>query len=117
MKTPIAPSPWPVSILPLLLAANLASACYDPGLQRWINRDPVGEAGLPHCSQREVGTPRNVADGTFACPCTALVVNCVTSETCEPVQVGVGTEAPLIDYYWVPHRRCARCPEGRYGNY
>ncbi len=28
-----------------LLAAHMASAFYDPSLQRWLNRDPVGEAG------------------------------------------------------------------------
>jgi hypothetical protein len=31
-----------------LLAPHLASAYYDPGLQRWINRDPIGEEGGYH---------------------------------------------------------------------
>ena len=35
---------WLVSVLWLLLVAN-ASAFYDPGLQRWINRDPIEEEG------------------------------------------------------------------------
>ena len=36
---------WLVSVLwPLLLMTN-ASAFYDPGLQRWINRDPLGDIG------------------------------------------------------------------------
>ena len=35
---------WLVSVLWLLLVAN-ASAFYDPGLQRWINRDPSEEEG------------------------------------------------------------------------
>lgn len=29
----------------LLLSAQRVSAFYDPGAQRWLNRDPVGEAG------------------------------------------------------------------------
>jgi hypothetical protein len=35
-----------LSILFLLLITLTASGFYDPGLQRWINRDPVGEAGF-----------------------------------------------------------------------
>jgi hypothetical protein len=31
--------------LALFSAPHLASAYYDPGLQRWINRDPITEAG------------------------------------------------------------------------
>jgi RHS repeat-associated protein len=32
--------------LTLLLVPQLASAYYDPGLQRWINRDPLQESGF-----------------------------------------------------------------------
>lgn len=35
---------WLVGLAWLLLVAN-ASAFYDPGLQRWINRDPIEERG------------------------------------------------------------------------
>ena len=35
---------WSISFLWLLLVTN-ASAFYDPGLQRWINRDPLGDQG------------------------------------------------------------------------
>ena len=35
---------WLVGLAWLLLVAN-ASAFYDPGLQRWINRDPIEEKG------------------------------------------------------------------------
>lgn len=45
MKGEIAYLPWAPSLLALLLATNLASAYYDPGPQRWINRDPYGEIG------------------------------------------------------------------------
>jgi hypothetical protein len=30
----------------LLITSATASAWYDPGLQRWINRDPDGEPGV-----------------------------------------------------------------------
>ena len=39
---------WLVSVFWLLLVAN-ASAFYDPGLQRWINRDPLGDIGSFVC--------------------------------------------------------------------
>ena len=35
-----------LTVLALLLAAPLASAYYDPSVQRWINRDPLGESGF-----------------------------------------------------------------------
>jgi hypothetical protein len=35
----------PAALLLLLASSQLSSAWYDPGVQRWINRDPVGEAG------------------------------------------------------------------------
>lgn len=38
---------WFFSVVWLLLVSS-ASAFYDPGLQRWINRDPVGEAAGPN---------------------------------------------------------------------
>jgi uncharacterized protein RhaS with RHS repeats len=34
-----------LTLLALLSAPDLASAYYDPGVQRWINRDPIGEWG------------------------------------------------------------------------
>ena len=38
---------WAVTLPALFSVPNLASAYYDPGVQRWINRDPVAdEAGL-----------------------------------------------------------------------
>lgn len=33
-------------LLALVSAPHLASAYYDPGVQRWINRDPLGESGF-----------------------------------------------------------------------
>ena len=32
-----------LALLALFSAPNLALAYYDPGVQRWINRDPLGE--------------------------------------------------------------------------
>jgi hypothetical protein len=45
MKTQMKPLPWALALLTLLSAPDLASAYYDPGVQRWINRDPVAERG------------------------------------------------------------------------
>jgi RHS repeat-associated protein len=35
-----------VALLALVSVAPQASAYYDPGVQRWINRDPLGEHGF-----------------------------------------------------------------------
>jgi RHS repeat-associated protein len=46
----------------LLSAPSLASAYYDPGMQRWINRDPYGEWGvelLRHQQQSVLGDGPN----------------------------------------------------------
>ena len=45
MKTQLKSLLLPLLLLVLLSPPNLASAYYDPGVQRWINRDPVGERG------------------------------------------------------------------------
>ena len=45
MKTQMKPLLWFLTLLALLSAQRLASAYYDPGVQRWINRDPHGERG------------------------------------------------------------------------
>jgi hypothetical protein len=37
---------WFLTLLALLTAPHLASAYYDPGVQRWINRDPINELGF-----------------------------------------------------------------------
>jgi hypothetical protein len=37
---------FPLSFLLLVLSHLPAAAYYDPGLQRWLNRDPIGEAGF-----------------------------------------------------------------------
>jgi RHS repeat-associated protein len=46
MKTQMKPMIWLVALLALLSGPHLASAYYDPGVQRWINRDPVREPGF-----------------------------------------------------------------------
>ena len=45
MKTQMKPTIWFLALLALLSAPHLASAYYDPGVQRWINRDPLAERG------------------------------------------------------------------------
>jgi hypothetical protein len=39
------PMIWLLALPALLSAPHLASAYYDPGVQRWINRDPLGDIG------------------------------------------------------------------------
>jgi RHS repeat-associated protein len=46
MKTRMNLMIWLLTLLALFSAPPLASAYYDPGVQRWINRDPLGEAGF-----------------------------------------------------------------------
>ena len=45
MKTQMKRLLWFLTCLTLFSATQLASAYYDPGVQRWINRDPLGEPG------------------------------------------------------------------------
>lgn len=45
MTTQIRPLLGSLALLGLLSAPPLASAYYDPGVQRWINRDPTDERG------------------------------------------------------------------------
>jgi RHS repeat-associated protein len=46
MKTRRSALLGPLTVLALLWAEPLARAYYDPGVQRWINRDPLGEKGF-----------------------------------------------------------------------
>lgn len=43
MKTQMKPLTWFLTLLALVSAPHLASAYYDPGVQRWINRDRMEE--------------------------------------------------------------------------
>jgi len=45
MKTQTEPLIWLLTLLAMVSAPQLASAYYDPGVQRWINRDPLGDGG------------------------------------------------------------------------
>ena len=50
-------------ILAILLASlTTASAFYDPGLQRWLNRDPVEERGGTNLFAFAFNNPVNIAD-------------------------------------------------------
>lgn len=182
---------WILPLLALFCAPRLASAFYDPGVQRWINRGPNGEDGGPNlykpvlnsplqcvdalgsaetaatgtpspaqpgpilippdpgpkgpigtpghvpliigngpvanpppnpikyksCSAAEAGYTQNSSNDSETCPCSGTVVGCIKFERCQAVLTRVGTEPMPPTYYWVPHRNCAACPEGRYGNY
>ncbi len=43
MTVRMKPLLWALALLALLFAPDLATAYYDPGVQRWINRDPRQE--------------------------------------------------------------------------
>jgi hypothetical protein len=45
MKTQVRPLLSALALMFLLSLTNLASAYYDPGVQRWLNRDPMEEDG------------------------------------------------------------------------
>lgn len=62
MKTQMKPMIWLLTLLALLSAPHLASAYYDPGVQRWINRDPLGEKGSRNASQFVANNPPNEMD-------------------------------------------------------
>jgi hypothetical protein len=46
MKTQLKPLLCALTLLALFSAPSLASAYYDPGVQRWINRDPLADNGF-----------------------------------------------------------------------
>jgi RHS repeat-associated protein len=60
MKTQIKPMIW---FLALLCIPHLASAYYDPGVQRWINRDPVREPGSEVVRDGSVGGVDDTPNG------------------------------------------------------
>jgi RHS repeat-associated protein len=60
MKRQIHHTIWFLALLALLSAPHLASAYYDPGVQRWVNRDPVGDPGFEALRGRK---PTIVGDG------------------------------------------------------
>jgi RHS repeat-associated protein len=45
-----------VTLLALVSSPHLASAYYDPGVQRWINRDPISERGFQRLLSRISGS-------------------------------------------------------------
>ncbi len=55
MTTPLSTVTRTLVCLGTLLAAHLASAFYDPSLQRWITRDPIGEPGFRKAAGRVSG--------------------------------------------------------------
>jgi hypothetical protein len=62
MKTQMKRALWFLILLALLSAPHLASAYYDPGVQRWMNRDPVQEWGGPNVYTYVGNNPINAVD-------------------------------------------------------
>jgi hypothetical protein len=86
MKQKLLPK-WPVMVvLAMLIWADHAPAYYDPGVQRWINRDPIGESG----GLNKFGFVRNSPAGAFdvfghswASKCAGLVCASVIAKDTE----------------------------------
>ena len=51
-----------VVLLAALSAPHLASAYYDPGVQRWINRDPIQEVMGPNLYAFVYNAPEGLVD-------------------------------------------------------
>jgi hypothetical protein len=62
MKTRTKPLLLALAFLAVLSAPNLASAYYDPGIQRWINRDPLAEGGGLNLFTFACNSPANCYD-------------------------------------------------------
>jgi hypothetical protein len=62
MKTQMNPMILLLTLLVLFSAPQLASAYYDPGVQRWINRDPIDEEGGVNLYQYVLNAPVNAVD-------------------------------------------------------
>ena len=71
IKTALLVALFPV----LLLSAERVSSFYDPGTQRWINRDPVGEAGAINLYGFARCNPLNLWDPFGLDPCDDLATD------------------------------------------
>ena len=68
----------PAALLALLLTLQAASAFYDPGLQRWINRDPISERGGINLFEFAANMPTDAVDalGLELTPLSPDIGNC-----------------------------------------
>jgi hypothetical protein len=58
-----------LGILLIVMFGNIsASAFYDPGTQRWLNRDPIGEDGGINLFEFGFSDPLNTIDSFGECP-------------------------------------------------
>jgi len=58
MRIQMRPLLWASAVLALLCSTTLVSAYYDPGVQRWITRDPIVESGFRNARHRHPLPPR-----------------------------------------------------------
>lgn len=88
----------------LLLSSQVASAWYDPGTQRWINRDPVLEAGDVNVYRFGRSDPANTVDplGLQIIIETPPVIIEVPPEIIIPRPVQLPIEVPIPTFPPVP---------------
>ena len=95
---------WFASFLWLLLVAN-ASAFYDPGLQRWINRDPIAEEGGINLAEFASSEPASGVDalGLNDCPRWAeyMCEHPPSENTRKTMAVGCAIAVPVGAGLWL----------------
>jgi len=76
------PTIWLLAALALLSAANLASAYYHAGVQKWINRDPTQEHGGAnlYCYTSNDAVNRIDAFGNVPTPGSGLYGDCTKKQ-------------------------------------
>lgn len=103
MKTQMKPTIWFLTLLVLVCAPHPASAYYDPGVQRWINRDPVAEVGGLNLYAFLRNAPVTSADALglrwWSWFPVLNLLNCFFAEPGEKVS----------DYYSIPMPNCEKC--------
>jgi hypothetical protein len=86
MKTRLKRTFWFLILLAMFSAPPLASAYYDPGVQRWINRDPIAEKGGLNLYVFAQNNALNEVDafghGPYYCLCVVGVTDCVLRCAC-----------------------------------
>jgi hypothetical protein len=96
MKTQINLLLWASTLSVLFCAPNLASAYYDPGVQRWINRDPGEEDAGVNLYAFVDDAPLNQLDHFGLRSCDAVCKEALTSPNVPLTQGGVPSEGGIV---------------------